>query len=77
MYSDPKIVDWLRKSYYLTNTCIKCGKHFDKGLTHINLHSKDWDKDNMYNETMSAFMNECHQRLSLLYGYGDNTEEQF
>lgn len=76
---DPKIVDWSKKviSKY-NNTCIKCGKHFDKGLNAHHLNSKDWDKDNMYNvDNGVPLCNECHQDYHMLYGYGNNTEEQF
>lgn len=76
---DPKIVDWSKKVISkFNNTCIKCGKHFDKGLNAHHLNSKDWDKDNMYNvDNGVPLCNECHQDYHMLYGYGDNTEEQF
>ena len=76
---DPKIVDWSKKVISkFNNTCIKCGKHFDKGLNAHHLNSKDWDKDNMYNiDNGVPLCNECHQDYHMLYGYGNNTEEQF
>ena len=76
---DPKIVDWSKKVISkFNNTCIKCGKHFDKGLNAHHLNSKDWDKDNMYNvDNGVPLCNECHQDFHMIYGYGDNTEEQF
>ena len=76
---DPKIVDWSKKVISkFNNSCIKCGKHFDKGLNAHHLNSKDWDKDNMYNvDNGVPLCNECHQDYHMLYGYGNNTEEQF
>ena len=76
---DPKIVDWSKKVISkFNNTCIKCGKHFDKGLNAHHLNSKDWDKDNIYNvDNGVSLCNECHQDYHMLYGYGNNTEEQF
>ena len=76
---DPKIVDWSKKVISkFNNTCIKCGKHFDKGLNAHHLNSKDWDKDNIYNvDNGVPLCNECHQDYHMLYGYGNNTEEQF
>lgn len=76
---DPKIVDWSKKVISkFDNTCIKCGKHFDKGLNAHHLNSKDWDKDNIYNvDNGVPLCNECHQDYHMLYGYGNNTEEQF
>lgn len=76
---DPKIVDWSKKVISkFNNTCIKCDKHFDKGLNAHHLNSKDWDKDNMYNvDNGVPLCNECHQDYHMLYGYGNNTEEQF
>ena len=76
---DPKIVDWSKKVISkFNNTCIKCGKHFDKGLNAHHLNSKDWDKDNIYNvDNGVPLCNDCHQDFHMIYGYGDNTEEQF
>lgn len=76
---DPKIVDWSKKVISkFNNTCIKCGKHFDKGLNAHHLNSKDWDKDNIYNvDNGIPLCINCHQDFHMLYGYGDNTEEQF
>ena len=76
---NPKIVDWSKKVISkFDNTCIKCGRHFDKGLNAHHLNSKDWDKGNMYNvDNGVPLCNECHQDYHMLYGYGNNTEEQF
>lgn len=63
---------------YIKFNCAYCGKHFNKGLNAHHLNSKDWDKDNMYNvDNGVPLCNECHQDYHMLYGYGNNTEEQF
>lgn len=76
---DPKIVKWSKEVISkFDNTCIKCGQHFDKGLNAHHLNSKDWDKDNIYNvDNGIPLCIDCHQDFHMLYGYGDNTEEQF
>ena len=60
------------------HTCQCCGYHSQKGI--VSHHKNGWDnfKEQRYDDNNVVTMCiECHKLFHHIYGYGNNTEEQF
>lgn len=60
------------------HTCQCCGYHSDKNL--VSHHKNSWDnfKEQRYDDNnIVTLCSECHKLFHHIYGYGNNTEEQF
>lgn len=76
---DVKYMEWAKKVKARDNyTCKCCG---GKGSRSLNSHHLDgWDnfEEKRYEVTNGVTLCEtCHRNFHLIYGYGDNTKEQF
>lgn len=76
---DPEERHWRIKVFQRDNfTCQYCKKY---SRDNINAHHKDgynWCLDRRYDITNGVTLCiECHKKFHTIYGYGDNTEEQY
>ena len=59
-------------------TCQCCGKVPKRGLVAHHLDGYDWCKEKRTDETNGITLcKECHSNFHSIYGYGNNTKEQF
>lgn len=58
-------------------TCANCGQHGGSLQVH-HLNGYNWDKENRVNPNNGVTLcNACHKEFHSLYGYGNNTKEQY
>ena len=70
--------EWRKKVYERDNyICQCCGKQ-GRRLNAHHLNGYNWDKDNRYNvDNGVTLCEECHGKFHQIYGYGNNTSEQY
>mgnify|MGYP002511606325 CR=1 FL=1 len=70
--------EWRKKVYERDNyICRCCGKQGGRLNAH-HLNGYNWDKDNRYNvDNGVTLCEECHGKFHRIYGYGNNTSEQY
>lgn len=58
-------------------TCFKCGKNKSNVVAH-HLDGYNWCKEKRYDITNGVCLcQQCHSEFHNIYGYGDNTQQQF
>lgn len=74
-----KIKEWRNKVFERDNyTCQITGDNKGGNLVSHHLNSHNWDKENRYNlDNGITITEEIHKLFHNIYGYGDNTKEQF
>lgn len=74
-----EIKQWKRKVYEKDNfTCQCCKDQKSKPLNAHHKNSWNWDKENRFNVNNGITLCEkCHKKFHSIYGYGNNTEEQY
>lgn len=77
-HTDLKYRRWYKAVFRRDNyTCQCCGKH-GVNLNAHHLDGYDWCKDKRLNVDNGATLcKDCHKEFHHLYGYGNNTKEQF
>lgn len=75
----PENVEWKKKVMARDNyTCQCCGKMGNHDIEAHHLNSHDWCKEKRTDETNGITLCEtCHKNFHSIYGYGNNTQEQF
>ena len=70
---------WRKQVYERDNyTCQCCGDNRGHNLNAHHLNSHNWDKENRTNvDNGITLCEKCHKEFHHIYGYGDNTKEQF
>ncbi|XZH99787.1 NUMOD3 domain-containing DNA-binding protein (plasmid) [Clostridium perfringens] len=71
--------DWISSVYKRDKyTCICCGDNKGGNLNAHHLNGYNWDKENRLNiDNGVCLCCNCHKKLHKIYGYGNNTLEQF
>ena len=75
----PEYDDFIEAVYERDNyTCQCCGDNRGGNLNAHHLNGYNWDKENRTNPNNGITLCEkCHKEYHSVYGYGDNTVEQF
>ena len=77
--SYPKYKEFVKKAFERDNyTCQCCGDNKGHNLIVHHLDSYNWCKEKRIDETNGITLcEECHKEFHHIYGYGNNTKEQF
>lgn len=75
----PEYTLWSKRVLARDNyTCCKCGKKSDGGMCAHHINGYDWCKEERTDvKNGITLCGDCHKNFHLIYGYGNNTRQQF
>ena len=75
----PEIATWRKQVYERDNyTCQCCGDNKGGNLVAHHKNGYNWDKEHRTDvDNGVTLCEDCHKEFHEIYGYGDNTEEQY